>query len=191
MSGLWQGMLMGFAVAMPFGPVCLLCITHTVHRGFWFGMVTGLAAAIADVIFAFFGGMGIKFLDNWMGDLPILPLVGIALLTYLGIKSMRSSKVEEVHEQKGYLRAFVTTLGLTLSCPITILVFSAFFAVSEISLGTAYVGIFVAAMAWYTVLALAATRLTRFRTLITRLSGILLLGIAAFNLGKIALTYAH
>src|SRR3546814_12158049 len=49
---LLKGMAIGFAMAVPVGPVGLLCIRRTLNYGLVIGLLSGLGAALADALFA-------------------------------------------------------------------------------------------------------------------------------------------
>ncbi len=59
-SGLFlKGFLVGFLIAMPVGPIGVLCIQRTLHKGKLHGMVSGLGAATADAIYGFIAAFGL------------------------------------------------------------------------------------------------------------------------------------
>ena len=45
-----KGLILGFSVAAPIGPIGILCINRCLRNGFWSGLSTGMGAASADVI---------------------------------------------------------------------------------------------------------------------------------------------
>ena len=45
--------ILGLFVAIPFGPICLMCVQRTLALGIWFGIVSGLGAAVAHGLFSF------------------------------------------------------------------------------------------------------------------------------------------
>ncbi len=52
-----KGLVLGFSIAAPVGPIGVLCIRRTLANGFRSGLVCGLGAATADAIF---GGMSVQ-----------------------------------------------------------------------------------------------------------------------------------
>ena len=48
----FKGMLIGMIASAPMGPVGILCVQRTLNKGRWFGMVTGIGAAISDIFYA-------------------------------------------------------------------------------------------------------------------------------------------
>ncbi|MBM4414125.1 MAG: LysE family translocator, partial [Chloroflexi bacterium] len=53
MEALWRGIGMGFMIAVPVGPIGLLCIRRTLAHGWRAGFASGLGAATADTLYGF------------------------------------------------------------------------------------------------------------------------------------------
>lgn len=51
LSQLLQGALIGFSIAMPVGPIGLLCIRNSLSWGARYGFTTGMGAAAADTLY--------------------------------------------------------------------------------------------------------------------------------------------
>ena len=191
---LLQGLLIGFSIAAPVGPIGVLCIQRTIHYGRASGFVTGLGAATADGLYgavAAFGLTGIASLvsggDFW------LRLVGGVFLAYLGVRTLLRLVVADsgTPNHSGLFSDYATTIVLTLLNPATILSFAAVFA----SLGlarmdgdvsaalTMVAGVFIGSAAWWLMLSygIAAFR-ARFNPAALRatniVSGLILLGFA-------------
>ena len=60
---LFAGLMVGFSIAVPIGPMGLLCIQRTLASGMRVGVCTGLGAATVNVIY---GALIIVGLDNLM-----------------------------------------------------------------------------------------------------------------------------
>ncbi len=50
-SFLLRGLLIGLSVAAAVGPMSVLCIQRTIHKGFPYGIVLGLGIATADGLY--------------------------------------------------------------------------------------------------------------------------------------------
>jgi threonine/homoserine/homoserine lactone efflux protein len=61
-----QGVLLGFSIAAPVGPIALLCIRRTLERGFVSGLVSGLGAATADVIYGGIAAAGLTLIAGFL-----------------------------------------------------------------------------------------------------------------------------
>ena len=45
-----KGIVIGVLVSAPMGPIGMLCIQRTLNKGRWHGFVTGLGAALSDLL---------------------------------------------------------------------------------------------------------------------------------------------
>jgi threonine/homoserine/homoserine lactone efflux protein len=167
---LLRGVLAGLAIAIPVGPVNVLCISRTIASGRRAGLVSGLGAATADSLYGAIAAFSITVIINFLlEEIHWIRLIGGLLLISIGVvywfkkpQSLKESKNESTHS------AFVTTLLLTLTNPTTVLSFLAVLA--GLRLGqprpwylTCLVvgGIFSGSMLWWFVLALIAGKLRR------------------------------
>ena len=126
-----RGLVIGFAIAAPVGPIGMLVIRRTLAEGRMLGLLTGLGAAVADALYGCVGAFGLTFISSFlMGYAVWTKLIGGAFLCYLGIRTFRSKATEESMgvSKVRYASAFLTTLLLTLTNPATILSFMAVFA---------------------------------------------------------------
>ncbi len=127
----WRGVLIGFAIAAPVGPIGLLCIQRTLQDGRKFGFVSGLGAASADGIYGAIAGFGLTFISGFLVAQQMwLALIGGLFLCYLGVRTFLSEPATKVvYARRGSLfKAYAATFLLTLTNPITILSFIAIFA---------------------------------------------------------------
>ncbi|HZO74904.1 MAG TPA: LysE family transporter [Ktedonobacteraceae bacterium] len=127
-----RGLLIGLSIAAVVGPMSILCIQRTVHRGFSYGLVSGLGVATADGLYGCIAGFGLTviatFLVNQQGW--IRGLGGLFLL-YLGCKTLLTRPAERVAaaaKATSFVSAYASTFLLTLTNPLTILSFAAIFA---------------------------------------------------------------
>ena len=168
-----RGLLIGFSIAAPVGPIGVLCIRRTLAEGRTFGFVSGLGAATADAFYGSVAGLGLTLVSSFLiGQQSWLRLIGGAYLCYLGYKTFRSRPSETAAsvKGKGIIGAYGSTLFLTLTNPMTILSFAAIFA--GLGAGAAagdylaaialIVGVFVGSCAWWLIL-VALTSIFRSR----------------------------
>ena len=195
-----RGLLIGFSIAAPVGPIGLLCIRRTLADGRAIGFVSGLGAATADAFYGAVAGFGLTVVSRALvqGQTP-LRLVGGAFLCYLGVRTFlaRPAQAAGVAGPRGLLGAYLSTLGLTLTNPSTILSFVAIFAglglAANADYGSAFVvvtGVFIGSASWWIVLAAGAGWLrgrigpALFRA-INIVSGLTILGFAIWQLAVI------
>jgi len=158
-----RGLVIGFAIAAPVGPIGMLVIRRTLAEGRLLGLLTGMGAAVADSLYGCVGAFGLTFISSFlMGYAFWTKLIGGAFLVYLGISTFRAKPKEEsgANTKARYASAFLSTLLLTLTNPATILSFMAVFA--GLGLGTnggdygaaviVVAGVFVGSALWWLLL---------------------------------------
>ncbi len=131
MELLLTGLLIGFSIAAPVGPIGVLCIRRTLADGRTHGLVSGLGAATADAIYGAIAGFGLTLISSALVSQQMwLRLIGGAFLIYLGVQTFRARPAENPAkaEGSGLLGAYTSTFFLTLTNPMTILSFVAIFA---------------------------------------------------------------
>ena len=134
---LLKGMLVGAVIAVPVGPVGILCMRRTIFEGRLSGLASGLGAATADAVFAIIAGFGLTFVSNWLlGYEDLLRAGGGCYLLYAGGSAFFAGPNGAMTEQsnpESLLRDFASTFVLTVTNPVTILVFLGVFAALGLS----------------------------------------------------------
>ena len=135
---LGRGVLIGFSIAAPVGPIGVLCIRRTLADGPAAGLATGLGAASADAIYGMVAAFGLTWITGLLlGGQAWIRIVGGAFLLYLGLRTFfaRPGERPATASGAGLAAAYASTFLLTLTNPMTILSFVAVFA--ALGLGTA------------------------------------------------------
>lgn len=133
LSMLVKGIILGFSIAAPVGPLGVLCIERTLTFGRRAGLYTGVGVATADTLYGCIAAFGLTSIsDLLVGHQSLIRLCGGFFLAYLGIKILLS-KSDLANKANG--KSEDTTLGhfssafiLTVTNPMTILSFVAAFA---------------------------------------------------------------
>jgi threonine/homoserine/homoserine lactone efflux protein len=118
-----KGLAIGFSIAAPVGPIGVLCIRRSMAEGPLIGFLCGLGAATADAAYGSIAGFGMTAVSNFFQAQQFwLRSVGGIFLCYLGIRTMLSEPAKEAAaaHAHGLWRAYVSTLFLTLTNPMTI-----------------------------------------------------------------------
>ena len=202
MSALFlKGLAFGFLLAATVGPMWVLCFRRTLAQGKLAGLVSGMGIAVADGLYGAVAAFGVTAISGlllehsfWIG------LVGTMFLLYLGVRCLFAvpAEIEESTKDKaGLAKAFLSTLGLTLANPPTILAFAAVFAGLGLAQNADYaaaalvvLGVFLGSASWWLLLAAGAGRLRErigpnlFR-IVNVISGITILGFAVWQLASI------
>jgi len=127
----FTGLVIGFSIAAPVGPIGVLCIRRTLAEGRALGLASGLGAATADAIYGAIAGFGLTLVSSVLVSHQMgLRLIGGAFLIYLGAQTFRARPAERAANVagRGLLGAYASTFLLTLTNPMTILSFVAIFA---------------------------------------------------------------
>ena len=162
----------GLAIAAPVGPMGMLCIRRTLTGGPRAGLAIGLGIATGDALYGLIAALGLVSISQFMlaYDRPLHLLAGLFLL-YLGVRTLlqkapadtangepdgnSNSKLAQVG-RAGALRAYASSLLLTLTNPQTVIMFAALFTTlaprgafsSTIALTTVG-GVFCGSIAWW------------------------------------------
>lgn len=158
-----RGLIIGFSIAAPVGPIGVLCIRRTLADGRTSGFLSGLGAATADALYGCVAGFGLTVISGFLVDQRFwIQLIGGIFLLALGIKTLRTVPAERAAAASGtgLAASYASTLLLTLTNPMTILSFAGIFA----ALGVAdtggdfsaaallVLGVFVGSAAWWLLL---------------------------------------
>src|SRR5437773_7850847 len=126
-----RGVLIGLSIAAPVGPIGVLCIRRTLSEGRVSGLVSGLGAATADAFYGCVAAFGLTVISNLLlAQQDWLRLVGGLFLCYLGVKTFLAKPTEQAPANLvgDLLKAYASTLVLTLTNPMTIVSFIWVFA---------------------------------------------------------------
>ncbi len=160
-----KGFVVGFIMAIPIGPVGLLCTQRTLSHGRMHGLISGLGAATSDVIYASIAAFGLTMVSNFLiAQSMWFRLFGGAFLFLLGIKIFlaRPAKSGSFVEKLRHFSNYTSTLVITLSNPMSILVSAGMFAgLGLVSIGADWTkaiqvvaGVFFGSMFWWIALSL-------------------------------------
>lgn len=182
-----KGIVIGFSIAAPVGPIGLLCIRRTLAQGMATGFITGLGAAAADAIYGIIAACGITLVSHFLLDHQLLfRLAGGTFLIYLGYTTLHSEPANSpaFTVTSNMTRAFLSTFFLTLTNPMTIMSFAGVFAglgagsVSDdgLSVILTVLGVFSGSICWWLILSSSVACLrekldARSLRLVNRLAG--------------------
>jgi len=197
-SVLVAGIILGFCIAAPIGPIAILCIRRTLACGWRSGLATGLGAATADGIYAGVAAFGLTVITGLLtGHILLVRAAGGAFLMYLGVRTFLSAPPDNPGTawEGTLLQDYGTTVILTLTNPMTIISFAGVFAAlgigavsgGDYSAVLMVLGVITGSLAWWVLLVGGTSVLgsrcnRRVLGLVNRNAGILifLFGIALF-----------
>ena len=162
---------MGFAIAIPIGPVSLLCVQRTLALGRIAGLATGAGVALADATYSVLAaGILGYFGSQALVDRPWLNWVAGSVLIALGVTILiRPVKSKErALSEETILLCFFTGFVLTMTNPVTPVLMVTAFALSGLAATEMApirsvliaTGIFSGSMVWW-MLVVLTTRLVK------------------------------
>ncbi len=172
MSLLLKGLIVGFCLAAPVGPIAALCVQRTITKRFVSGLVSGLGAAAADALYGTVAAFGATIISEFLiAERSWMQRIGGGILILLGVRLLfaKIAPRENSVENRGLPGDFLSTLFLTLTNPMTFVAFAAVFttmgigAVRGHSILTAELvgGVFLGSALWWAILCAGAHALRR------------------------------
>jgi threonine/homoserine/homoserine lactone efflux protein len=185
-----RGLIIGFSIAAPVGPIGVLCIRRTLAEGRLAGFLSGMGAASADMLYGAVAAFGLTAVQELLiGQSTWLRIAGGIFLLYLGGRTFFSKPSERAAEARrgGLFGAYLTTFFLTITNPLTILSFIAIFAGLRLGemdgnfLSAAFMvlGVFLGSAAWWLTLSTGVSFLRdkftpAWLTWVNRLAGVII-----------------
>ncbi|PAW87512.1 MAG: hypothetical protein B9S33_06050 [Pedosphaera sp. Tous-C6FEB] len=116
------GVISGFLVSIPVGPINVTIIHEGVERGFRWAFFIGAGSVLMEAIYCAIGFAGFSELFTTNVAKAILQLASFALMSYLGCKYMFAKEVkttsrsaerieDRLHPHTAFMTGFVRTLG--------------------------------------------------------------------------------
>ena len=201
-----QGIVLGFSIAAPVGPIGVLCIRRSLQNGFKSGLASGLGAASADAVYGTIAAAGLTLAADFLVKQQTwLSLIGGVFLLYLGVQTFRSHPSEmegEAQASNSLFSDYLSTFLLTLSNPITIFSFIALFGGMSAGTGFAFsafilvAGVFSGSALWWLALSGGVSILRGQFTKevmrwVNRIAGVVILVFAALMLWRVAGALIH
>lgn len=197
-----SGLVIGLIVAVPIGPVNLICIRRTLAFGPSNGFMAGLGAAAGDGVFAIVTGFGLTAVSQLIEGFSIpLEMAGGALLLFFGWSTFftdphlrDADKLVYRNGASSLAGAMASTFALTITNPATLLAFAGLIAgfgglagarePSFVSAGFVVAGVIGGSTAWWltltTVVGLIHARIDdHVMHVINRVSGFLIASFGA------------
>jgi threonine/homoserine/homoserine lactone efflux protein len=198
-----QGMIIGLTLAVPVGPIALLCIQRAVTDGRLHGIISGIGVATADSFYAAVTFFGLTFISGLILSHQFsLRLAAGVVLIFVGIRIFLSlpAPLNGKTGHETYLKDYLSMVAIAIANPLTLIFFVAIlpgFGVvltenSVLSASEFVGGIFFGSTLWWIILCgsigSVRSRITAEHLgLINRISGVL---IVVFGVGMVLLITA-
>jgi threonine/homoserine/homoserine lactone efflux protein len=159
-----QGVVIGFSLAAPIGPVGILCVRRTLEHGARYGLVIGVSAAACDMVTSIVAAFGITLVSDFISlEQYWIRLVGGIILLAIGYATFRPHSLADkaVKATGRHSWTFFSTALLVFTNPLTLFAFAAAFAVIGVKNIVGHpvsglmlvAGVFLGSLTWFVLLA--------------------------------------
>ena len=130
---IFKGMLMGFAVSVPMGPIGVLIVQRTVNKNKTSGFLSGVGATLSDALYAIIAGFSLTYIIDFISvHKLVLHVIGALALFLLGVhiykKKPQHHGVPVKEERHSYFRDVISTFLMTFTNPMVIFTFLTVYA---------------------------------------------------------------
>jgi threonine/homoserine/homoserine lactone efflux protein len=163
-----KGIAAGFIVAVPLGPVGILCFRRVLTGRRLVGLMTVAGAGLADSIYGTAAAFGLTAVAHTLlTHREGLRAAGGVFLLFLGVRMIRARTPEEtqVSSMGNLPAAFISAFLLMVANPAVIVSFLAVFAALDLGAVRGYSemawlgpGVFIGSAAWWFVYSMAKSR---------------------------------
>jgi threonine/homoserine/homoserine lactone efflux protein len=193
------GLIVGFLVAIPVGPMGVLSLQRSINGRPLLGFLTGVGIAFADAVYAAVAAFGLTLISDFLiGQHRWLSFAGGLILLVFGVATFRSCPKTAAHTaaRGGPWWVFLSSAGMTFTNPATIFTFVVLFTTfrfgADLSMPAALAlvgGVFVGSCGWWLLLTHGASRWrTNFSESglrrVNRAAGVLIIGFGLWALGS-------
>jgi threonine/homoserine/homoserine lactone efflux protein len=122
-----KGFFIGFVIAVPIGPIGILCVRRAISQSPAIGLFSGLGASTADLLYSWVAIFGLALISDFLVSQQFyLKLISGVAFGYLGIKIFVAKPFVGIvtPSKKGFFDAYTSAFLLTLANPSSILIFA-------------------------------------------------------------------
>jgi threonine/homoserine/homoserine lactone efflux protein len=171
-----EGAAIGFLIAIPVGPAAALCIRRSITVGAMAGYMTGIGAALGDAVFGAAAAFGLSFVEKFVAEREAWLLgVGGVVLVIMGWTTMRHRPRtvgdpvadDREHQVATHFHYASSSFFITVFNPLTLMAFGAALASRNLAgvganlpdAALLVAAVFCGALAWWTIICMAAVSL--------------------------------
>ena len=132
---IFKGMIMGFILSLPFGPVGIYCMELTIIEGRWKGYITALGMVTIDMVYStvallFLSGVK-EYIERYENYLSLI--IGLFLLVVSLRKLLTKIELKDINvDFKSMLQNYLTGAGFAIVNISSILVIATVFTVLKV-----------------------------------------------------------
>jgi threonine/homoserine/homoserine lactone efflux protein len=127
-SAFIQGMIIGLTLAVPVGPIALMCIQRAITDGRLHGILSGIGVATADSFYAAVTIFGLTAVSGLIITHQFsFRLVAGVVLIFVGIRIFLTipASLNVKTEHKTYLKDYLSMVAIAIANPLTLIFFIA------------------------------------------------------------------
>lgn len=136
-----RGLILGFTIAAAVGPITLLVVRRTLEHGHLYGFVSGAGVAAADASYAGIAAFGLTAISSLLlSAQTLLGIVGGLVIAIIGLRTMltRPAEIAIDSPRPGLIGALASIYGLTMTNPLTIVLYAGVFAGIGLAAGSGF-----------------------------------------------------
>ena len=132
---IFKGMIMGFILSLPFGPVGIYCMELTIIEGRWKGYITALGMVTIDMVYStvallFLSGVK-EYIVKYENYLSLI--IGLFLLVISIRKLLTKIELKDINvDFKSMLQNYLTGVGFAIVNISTILIIATVFTLLKV-----------------------------------------------------------
>ena len=132
---IFKGMIMGFILSLPFGPVGIYCMELTIVEGRWKGYITALGMVTIDMVYStvallFLSGVK-EYIERYENYLSLI--IGLFLLVVSLRKLLTEIELKDINvDFKSMLQNYLTGVGFAIVNISTILIIATVFTLLKV-----------------------------------------------------------
>jgi threonine/homoserine/homoserine lactone efflux protein len=136
-----RGLIIGLTIAAAVGPITLLVIRRTIDHGGIYGFASGLGVATADATYGGIAAFGLTAVTSILvSGHMLLGILGGLIIALIGVRTMlaRPTGPAVDVERPGLVGAFGSMYALTMTNPLTIVLYAGVFAGIGLTAGSSF-----------------------------------------------------
>ena len=137
-----RGLIIGLTIAMAVGPITLLVSRRTIDHGGIYGFASGLGVAAADATYGGIAAFGLTALTAILvSGHALLGIIGGTVIVILGLRTVVAKPTGPAAdvERPGLAGAFASIYALTMTNPLTIILYAGVFASIGLTTGASFI----------------------------------------------------
>jgi threonine/homoserine/homoserine lactone efflux protein len=121
-----QGIVIGLTLAVPIGPISLLCIQRTIADGRLHGVISGLGVSTADSFYAAITVLGLTVISSLIvAHQYLFRSFASVILILIGLRvfMLVPAGVSEKSEHETYFKDYLSMVAIAIANPMTLIFF--------------------------------------------------------------------